>query len=95
MPFDGKTYERDLDGKRLGAQLHSVLNLMLLKNKWWTLAEIEEETGHPQSSISARIRDLRKTKFGGYEVERRRVAGKRGLFEYHLVIPKEQLELCN
>ena len=36
--------------------------------KWHTLAEISAATGDPQPSVSARLRDFRKAKFGGHEV---------------------------
>jgi hypothetical protein len=35
------------------------------------------------SGLSARVRDLRKARFGGYEVERKRIAG--GLWAYRIV----------
>ena len=93
MPFDGETYDRDQDRVRLESQLVSVRGLMSKTDRWWTLADLERELGYPQASISARIRDLRKPKFGGWEVQRRRVEG--GLHEYRLVLPssREQLEL--
>jgi len=43
-------------------------------------------TSHPEASVSARLRDLRKEKFGGHVVERRAV--KRGLFEYRVIVRK-------
>ena len=53
---------------------------------WRTLREIENHTGDPQSSISAQLRHLRKKRFGGYTVEkRRRGEGAKGLWEYKLV----------
>jgi hypothetical protein len=53
--------------------------------QWRTLAEIEEITEDPQASISARLRDLRKERFGEHEVaRRRRGSGQRGLFEYRI-----------
>lgn len=38
--------------------------------KWWTLEQIEWNTGDPSPSISARLRDLRKD---GYIVEAKRL----------------------
>jgi len=38
----------------------------------------------PEASVSARLRDLRKAKFGGYRVERQRVREGRGLYHYRL-----------
>jgi hypothetical protein len=69
--FDGKTYVRALDHSRLTGQKGVVFEV-LSNGAWWTLAELEGETGFPQASISARIRDLRKPEFGGYNVPGRR-----------------------
>jgi hypothetical protein len=52
-----------------------------------TLQDIARETGDPEASISARLRDLRKPQFGGHTVERIRTGeGKRGLFLYRVVL---------
>ena len=82
--FDGETYEPEHDQVRLGKQLMAVFALMQ-DEKWRTLGEIERITGYPQASISARLRDLRKKRFGEYEVPRRRRGEpSEGLFEYRL-----------
>lgn len=82
--FGGNTYEPEYDQQRLGKQLMRVKKLMM-DNRWRTLQEIERVTGYPQASISARLRDLRKKRFGSYEVLRRRHGeAARGLFEYRL-----------
>jgi hypothetical protein len=54
---------------------------------WLTLHEISVGTGDPEASVSARLRDLRKTKFGGHEVERQNLGG--GRWVYRLVLPGE------
>jgi hypothetical protein len=54
----------------------------MLTANWRTLAEIETATGFPQASISARLRDLRKPKFGPYIVERQR--RRPGTWEYRV-----------
>jgi hypothetical protein len=51
---------------------------------WRTLHEISARTSDPLQSISARLRDFRKQKFGGHTLERRNISG--GLFEYRLVV---------
>lgn len=79
--FDGQTYDPALDESRLTGQLMNVHKLMKDGN-WRTLSGIEESTGYPQGSISARLRDLRKKKFGEHDIRKRRVGG--GLFEYRL-----------
>jgi hypothetical protein len=54
---------------------------------WRTLEEIRSRVGGSEAAISARLRDLRKDKFGGHIVEsRRRGDGSRGLWEYRLVL---------
>lgn len=85
--FDGKTFDADRDTSRLKAQLDEVRYFMFRNPGWHTLDEIHSGTGHPQASISARLRDLRKTRFGGYVILKRLRGGQRGLFEYHLDFP--------
>ena len=80
--FDGETYEPKRDKARLQGQMREVFNLMI-DGEWRTLNEISQETGAPEASVSARLRDLRKDKFGGHTVQRRRVAG--GLYQYSLI----------
>ena len=78
---DGETFEPDKDRARLNRQALAVFNLMI-DGRWRTLAEISRATAHPEASVSARLRDLRKEKFGKFTVERSR--RDRGLFEYRL-----------
>lgn len=80
--FDGETITDAVDGPRLHRQLADVKAWMLESGGWHTLAEIKRATGYPEASISARLRDLRKEKFGSYRVERRRVSG--GLWTYRV-----------
>lgn len=79
--FDGATFDQERDGKRLNAQLFAVRAAMG-DGQWWTLADLAERCGAPEASVSARIRDLRKPRFGGHMIERRFV--RRGLFEYRM-----------
>lgn len=81
VDFDGETYERARDHDRLAAQLAQVRGLML-DGDWRTLAEISLSVGAPEASVSARLRDLRKKKFGEYTVERRYRGA--GLYEYRI-----------
>jgi hypothetical protein len=82
--FDGETYERELDGQRLFRQLEAVRRVMA-DGRWRTLAELASVVRAPEASVSARLRDLRKLKWGARDVQRRRRGeGKRGLFEYRL-----------
>ena len=84
--FDGWTYQHDRDYVRLKSLLDRVKHRMADGN-WWSLWELSERTGGSEASVSARLRDLRKKKFGGHTVERRYVG--RGLWEYRLT-PREE-----
>jgi hypothetical protein len=79
--FDGETYAPRRDYGRLHAQLTRVYAI-LRDGTWHTLPELARKTGDPEASISARIRDLRKVKFGGRTIQRRYV--DRGLHEYRM-----------
>jgi len=83
MPFDGETYSRELDGERLLTQLDRVREAMLRWPRWWTLSELQGVAGGSQAGISARVRDLRKKKFGKFRGGHRRREG--GLWEYRIV----------
>ena len=85
--FDGRTYEPEFDAERLGKQAKAVFRAME-NGAWWTLHGLAAHTGYPEASVSARLRDLRKKKFGGFNVERRRSALGSGLFFYRLVKPE-------
>jgi hypothetical protein len=90
IDFGGVTYDADLDHDRLHAQLNRVRGLMK-DAEWRTLSEISAVTGDPQASVSARLRDHRKDKFGGHTVNRRRRGeGRRGLFEYQLILHRKE-----
>lgn len=79
--FDGVTYEPPEDESRLRTQLWRVFVYMTDEQEH-TLAELAEVTGGSEASVSARLRDLRKPRFGAWIIDRRRIAG--GLFGYRL-----------
>ncbi len=79
--FDGKTYNPGRDYVRLNGQLKKVFELMKDGN-WRQLDWIHRAVGGSEASISARLRDLRKPKYGAHTVERRHI--RNGLFEYRL-----------
>lgn len=79
--FDGKTYNEERDGERLTKQIDRV-EWYMKDGKWRTLREIATVVGGSESSVSARLRDLRKERFGSRNVERR-YAGN-GIWEYRL-----------
>lgn len=86
MPFDGKTYDPERDKERLKTQLFNVWRLMK-DGRWRTLEQISVKVGCPEASVSARLRDFRKRKFGGHVVEREYV--QRGLFKYRLIVNED------
>jgi hypothetical protein len=98
MPFGGDTYDRDLDKDRLGSQLEWT-KIVMFDGKWRTLAELRKEIlrrtdgkrRDTEAALSARLRDLRKKKFGGYRVDKRRRGDpKRGVWEYQVGPPPEE-----
>jgi hypothetical protein len=81
--FDGETYQPELDYTRLSGQLGRVFDTMK-DGEWRTLKAISYITGDPEASVSARLRDLRKQKFGGYIMETART--KYGTWCYRLLV---------
>lgn len=68
--FDGQTYEAARDRVRLSGSLLRIFRAMS-DGGWWTLPELARVGQCSVAAASARVRDLRKPKFGGHEVERR------------------------
>jgi hypothetical protein len=82
-PFEG-TAESATDFERLAEQTRGIFNLMK-DGVWRTLEEIEAETGYPQDGVAAQLRHLKKLRFGGHALEkRRRPYG--GTWEYRLMV---------
>jgi hypothetical protein len=69
---DGETYDPSKDYVRLKGQNRKVFEIMK-DGVWRSLQTIAEEVGCSEASVSARLRDLRKKKFGGFTVDRRRI----------------------
>lgn len=80
--FDGETFDSKRDKARLSGQLHAVA-LIFSDHRWHTLSEISKRIGASEASVSARIRDLRKERFGSHVIEREHVEG--GLFQYRMI----------
>ena len=80
--FDGATYDEKRDKARLSGQLLRVQQVMA-DGKWRTLRDLSRAAGGTEASVSARLRDLRKPRFGALTVERRSMGG--GLFVYRVV----------
>jgi hypothetical protein len=82
--FGGSTYQPEFDYSRLTGQLLRVYHRMK-DGRWYSLADIAEYAGGSEAACSARLRDLRKPKYGSHEIDRRRI-GKSGLFQYRCII---------
>ncbi len=78
---DGETYDPYRDFARLNRQCANVFDL-IRDGHWRTLKAISDITEEPEPSVSARLRDLRKNKYGRWNVERRHVS--KGLWEYRI-----------
>lgn len=86
MRFNGPDYVPALDDARLSTQYVTIFNLMK-DGEWRSLSEVDKITGHPEASISAQLRHMRKKRFGAHLVLKRRVGDPRdGLFEYRLIV---------
>jgi len=87
---DGETYGPEHDRERLKVQFERVRRLMA-DGKYRSLAEISALTATPAPSASARLRDLRKERFGGFIVDRRaRFDRRHGIFEYRVRRPGQE-----
>jgi hypothetical protein len=90
--FGGDTFDPTLDEERLRKQLALVWRIMF-DGQWRTLAQLSREAdGAPEASVSARLRDFRKAKFGGHTVERQRIPNGNGLHRYRLIPRKAEQE---
>jgi hypothetical protein len=89
ISFDGPT-AMQIDVPRLSLQLVRVFELMK-DAKYRTLREVADLTGCLETSASARLRDLRKPKFGGHTVEARRADCPGLVYEYRVLINREKL----
>ena len=82
---DGSTYDETIDRKPLNAQAQRVWDVMN-DGAWVTLADISYFTGDPEASISARMRDFRKDRFGAHTVRRKRIERQ----WFYRLIPNEE-----
>jgi hypothetical protein len=61
---------------------------------WMTLRELGELTNYGEASISAQLRHLRKKRFGGYIVDkRRRGLARHGAWEYRIAGRRDPFQL--
>ena len=83
--FDGKTYNKERDETRLTGQLGKVFAAMK-DGKWHSLSWLAQMAEGSESGVSARLRDLRKDKFGKHTVERQNIDS--GYWMYRLIVRK-------
>jgi hypothetical protein len=79
--FDGRTFSPVEDGERLAGQLERVRRYMS-DGAWHTIAEVAAAVGGSEAGVSARIRDLRKPRFGAHKILHERL--NRGLWQYRM-----------
>ncbi len=80
--FDGSTYDAARDYARLTGQLKRVFDLMA-DGRWRTLRDVADVAGGSEAACSARLRDLRKPKYGAHIIEHDCIG--RGLWRYRMV----------
>jgi hypothetical protein len=79
--FGGESFDARLDGPRLKGQLERTLEVMK-DGRWHTLQEVADAVGCTTQSASARIRDLRKPRYGAHHIRRSRIGP--AVFAYRL-----------
>jgi len=92
LNFDGPAYDAEKDCARLSGQIEGVLLALKsgeLRGRWMTVSEIRNychkilAEDYPEASISAQCRNLRKQKFGRWNVQSRYRKSAR-IFEYKI-----------
>lgn len=90
---DGETFDVDKDGARLNTALARVYQVMR-DGDWWTLKDLSIAVGCSESSVGARLRDLRKERFKrdfpNNGVERMRSEESDGLWLYRMKLKEGQ-----
>lgn len=84
ISFDGETI-RAIDIPRLAGQCAKVFELMK-DGEFRTLTQIATAIGGLETSAGARLRDLRKERFGAHTVVSRQVKGAPLLYEYQVIL---------
>lgn len=82
-PADGESFVSERDEDRLNRQRDRLFNAMR-DERWHTSSALVRAVGDNWASVSARVRDLRKPKFGAHLVERRYLGN--GMWSYRLTI---------
>ena len=82
VKISGCDFNEQRDGERLRGQLKDIYAVMR-DGVWRSVPQISGITGHPQASVSAQLRNLRKAPLN-YTVEREYVGD--GLYRYRVVL---------
>jgi hypothetical protein len=96
----GPAYSELRDGARAITQVEVIRDVLFSAEEcrprdggWMTLRELGDLTTYGEASISAQLRHLRKRRFGGYVIEkRRRGAPGSGVWEYRIAGRTERAE---
>ena len=87
--FDGDDIDHARDGERLTGQLLRIWEV-IKDGKWYTLTDISIAAKATEASVSAQLRNLRKHRFGGHEIEKEYLDD--GLYRYRLTITSNKKE---
>lgn len=85
MHFDGRTFVPARDGERLTGLWRRVFDVMG-DGQWHSLPELARRCQGSETSVSARLRDFRKSRWGGHTVERRHIGA--GVWEYRMEVQR-------
>lgn len=86
VTFGGDTFDKDKDGVRLASALETIRALLTYRFglRVYTLHALARAANCSEASASARLRDLRKPKFGGLNIQKKRDATRPGIWWYWL-----------
>jgi hypothetical protein len=85
---DGITFDRDRDGKRLNSAMERIFNF-IQDGEWHTLEELAAVGQCSEACASARLRDCRKERFGGWQINRSHCGN--GLWKYRFAGKAEKI----
>jgi hypothetical protein len=69
--------------KKFDSQIAVLLHAMQANPEWRTLEQLAAVTGITAFSLGSQLRNLRKARYGGHAIEKRRL--NEGHYEYRLV----------
>jgi hypothetical protein len=88
--FDGVTISPQVDDGRLTI-LQGRVYSYLRSHDWVTLRQLSEACRGTETSVSARIRDLRKPRWGEHEIQACHASGD-GVWRYKMISSKQLLD---